>query len=444
MTAGRGHGEPSGDRPAAQRHARPPSAGSYDAIVIGGGPAGSTFARRVRSAGWRVLMVERAVHPRFAIGESLIPCTLPILERLHLVERLEAAGFLRKYAAYFCFADGRVPQAFWFGDSAHVPPHAYGVERAKFDHVLWTAAVETGVEGIEGASVLRVCFDGGRAVGAEIQLADGTRHVVASRLVADCSGRTTLLARQLGLRDRDPLLDNVALYRHYEGVRRSIGADEGTIAIVAVSWGWMWLIPLAGALASVGAVVRSDWYRARRRRGASRDEIWEEILADVPAVSVRLAGAVPVRPVETTADFQYRARRLAGDGWVLVGDAGAFLDPVFSSGVHLAMVGAETAAGAAVHALARQRPVRARDFVRYARSAGRSFDLFSRLVYAWYDPAFRRVFIRPPGKGLGVPWLRREVVRVLAGDLSAPWRARFAVQALLVLASLERRRRVEG
>lgn len=417
-----------------------PSRDAYDAVVIGGGPAGTTFARRVRSAGWNVLLLERARHPRFAVGESLLPATATLWHRLGLFERFEKAGFLRKYGAYFCFADGRAPEFFRFADAGGTPPHAYEVPRAEFDRILWEAAVESGVEGLQDASATRVRFEGARAVGVELRLADGTERTVAARVVADCSGRATLLARQLGIRERDPRLDTVALYRHYRGVRRSTGEDEGTIAVVATDWGWMWLIPFADGTASVGAVVQSGWYAERRRGDGSREAVWSGILDEVPAVAARLVDAAPVRPVDLTADFQYRARRLAGDGWVLVGDAGAFLDPVFSSGVHLAMTGADLAGHDAARALRRRRGPRERDFRGYRRRARRALGTFSRFIYAWYDPSFRRVFMRPPAHRPGVELLRREILRVLAGDVFRPWRTRWSVEALLLVAYLERRR----
>lgn len=417
-----------------------PSRDSYDAIVIGGGPAGTTFARLLRAAGRSVLTLERARHPRFCIGESLLPCSFPLWHRLGLVERLEKAGFLRKYGAYFCSADGRSPELFRFAEADPGLPHAYEVPRAEFDRLLWEAALETGVEGLQDATVMRVALEGERAVGVEVQLADGARRMLSSRLVADCSGRATLLARQLGIRERDAQLDTLAIYRHYEGVFRSTGEDEGTIAIVATEFGWMWLIPFAGTAASVGAVMRREWYMQRRRLGLDRDALWSAILAEVPAVGARLAGAVAIRPLEVAADFQYRARSLAGEGWVLIGDAGGFLDPVFSSGVHLAMSGAALAAQDAIRALRGGRRPRQRDFRDYARRAGGAFDTFSRFIRAWYDPAFRRVFMRPPARRPGVAYLRREIVGVLAGDVFRPWRRRLAIEVLLLIAGLERRR----
>ncbi len=262
---------------------------------------------------------------------------------------------------------------------------------------------------------------------------------VGARLVADCSGRATLVGAQLALRERDPHLHRVALYCHYADVIRSTGEDAGTIALVATGFGWMWLIPFGDGGASVGAVLDREWYGARRRAGADHDAIWSEVLELVPAVACRLRGAPRTRPVEATADFQYRLRERAGDGWVAIGDAGAFLDPVFSSGVHLAMTGAERASRVAARALENGRLPVARDFARYARESRAQLGVYARFIYAWYDPAFREVFLRPPHGKPGVEWLRREVVSVLAGSVTPTWRVWPAIGTLLWLARRQRR-----
>jgi flavin-dependent dehydrogenase len=409
----------------------------YDVLVVGGGPAGTTFAQLMARRGHDVLLVERARHPRFCVGESLLPATLRTWRELGLVERFEKAGFLRKYGAYFCFEDGRRPEYFHFADASRaVGEHAYEVPRAAFDQLLWEAALEAGVNGVDGTSVRDVIFDGSRATGAELRLPDGSDVRVGARLVADCSGRSTLLGRKLGTRERDPRLDKVALYCHYDDVIRSTGRDAGTIAIIATPFGWMWLIPFTGGAASVGALVDGPWFGERRKAGVRDEAIWGEILAGVPAVSRRLAGAVRTRPVEASADFQYRVRRLAGDGWVAIGDAGAFLDPVFSSGVHLAVTGARRAGRAAATALAGGRLPRARDFARYARRTRASLWVYSRFITSWYDPAFRQVFMRPPRGRAGVEWLKREVISVLAGAESPAWRALPPIEVLRLLARL--------
>jgi flavin-dependent dehydrogenase len=412
----------------------------YDAVVIGGGPAGTTFAHLLQRAGHSALLVESASHPRFCVGESLLPATMPLWRRLGVAERFEQAGFVRKYGAYFCFEHGERPEYSHFPNASRwIADHAYEVRRAEFDQILWDAAVAVGAAARDQTLAEEVLFEGARATGVRLRLADGTRARVGARVVADCSGRTTLIGRQLALRDRDPRLHRVALYCHYEDAIRSTGEDAGTIAIVAAPFGWMWLIPFAGGGASVGAVLDRDWFGERRRAGSDLAAIWDEVLARVPAVAQRLRGAELARPVEATADFQYRLRELAGDGWVAIGDAGAFLDPIFSSGVHLAMTGAERAARAAGRALASGRAPAARDFARYARETRAQLDVYARFIYAWYDPAFREVFLNPPHGRPGVRWLRREIVSVLAGAVTPTWRVMPAIGVLLLLAHRQRK-----
>jgi len=284
--------------------------------------------------------------------------------------------------------------------------------------------------------VSKVVFEGQRATAVELRLPGESRRRIRARLVADCSGRATLLGHQLGIRERNPRLDKIALYCHYEDVIRSSGDDAGTIAIVATPFGWMWLIPFAGGGASVGALMHRDWYMERKQAGADKDAIWAEVLEGTPAVSRRLAGATPARPLEATSDFQYRTRKLAGDGWVAIGDAGAFVDPVFSSGVHLAVTGAYAASQAAHASLAGGRLPRERDFAGYVRRTRSVLGVYSKFIYAWYDDDFRAVFMRPPQGKWGVELLKREIISVLAGEVSPTWRVLPAIEILLGMARL--------
>jgi flavin-dependent dehydrogenase len=416
--------------------AREPSRDGYDAVVIGGGPAGTTFGHLLKKRGFDVLIVEKERHPRFTIGESLLPGTARVWRELGLEDRFAKAGFLRKHGAYFCVAERREVRFVDFSEARRVAaPYAYEVPRARFDQILWEAARDAGVECLEATRAERVCFENGRAVGVDLQLEGGGSRRIDARLVADCSGRSTLLGRQQSTRERDPSLNKIALYTHYEDLRHSTGTDEGTIGIVAATFGWAWIIPFGEGRGSVGVTMDQAWYARRRKEGKDNEAIWVEAIARLPALAGRLGHAVRTREIGVTSDFQYRVRDLAGDGWVLVGDAGNFVDPIFSSGVHLAMTGARRASRAAILALADGRSPRATDFDRYVRKTRTSFKVFSKFIHAWYEPSFREVFIRPPDL-LGVEWLRREITSIIAGAESPSWRTLPVLNLLIQLARL--------
>lgn len=408
----------------------------YDVLVIGGGPAGSTAANLLARQGHQVLVIEKARHPRFCIGESLLPCTAPVWDALGLRERMEELGFIHKFGAYFCFADGESPEYFHFPHAAGgTTGHAFEVQRAEFDELLWTAAGEAGAALLDRARVREVLFDGGRATGVRLEH-EGAERVVSARLVLDCTGRNTLLGKQLGLRRPDPVLDKVALFTHYDDIMRSTGDDAGTIGIVAADFGWVWVIPFSGGGASVGMVVHNPWFKERKARGLEAEQMWQEMLDTSPHIAARLRGAERTRDVEITANFQHRCDQLAGDGWVMVGDSGAFLDPVFSSGVHLAMTGASLVAEVAHRALRGGRLPVAGDFAGYQRRVRGALKVFTKFIYAWYDPYFRLVFMHPPHDKPGVALLKREIIAVLAGDVFRPWRVLPAIQILLWLGKL--------
>jgi flavin-dependent dehydrogenase len=410
----------------------------YDVVVVGGGPAGTTCANLLTAHGHDVLLVEKARHPRFCIGESLLPATTPVWERLGLLDRFEGHGFVHKYGAYFCSAEGHNVEYFHFPDAAggHIG-HAWEVQRASFDKVLWDRAVEVGAHCVDECRVRGALLEGDRVVGVELEHG-GEKQEVRARLVMDCTGRQTLLGKQLELRRPDPVLDKIALYTHYPDVVRSTGDDRGTIGIVATSFGWMWFIPFADGGASVGAVVGNRWFHERKKAGADAEAIWAEVLELVPHVVARIGGSTPSRPVEITANFQHRCQRICGDGWVMVGDAGAFVDPVFSSGVHLAVTGGSLAADAAHRALRGGRLPVAGDFRRYERKVRGALKVFTRFIHAWYDPYFRAVFMHPPHHRPGVNLLKREIIAVLAGEVFRPWRVLPAIDLLILLARLRR------
>jgi len=400
----------------------------YDVVIVGGGPAGTTCGHLLAKRGWDVLMVEKEEHPRFRIGESLLPHSTKVWDELGLFDRLEAGPFDRKYGAWFDFAAGDDPEYFYFGhDNPKRGDWAWNVERSWFDKMLWDAALEAGAQGVENAEVTRFHTEGEGAAatirGVDLTLADGSAKSVTSKLTIDASGRVSLIGKLLGLRVADPKLNMVAMYAHYEGAHRIEGKDAGTIAIIALADGWSWAIPFADGAISVGMVVNNGAF-AEKVKGRKPAEVFAEYVAATPAISGRLGPDARIsREVETTANFSFRCSARVGDGWALAGDAGAFIDPVFSSGVHLAMEGSRRLVLDVDKALRRGTAlVPASAMKRYDRATGTALKVFSRFIYKWYDTEYRWAFMRPPPKSPLVQLVKRRILRVLAGEVFQPWK----------------------
>jgi flavin-dependent dehydrogenase len=391
----------------------------FDAIVIGGGPAGSTVAARLAQAGRRALVLEKEQFPRFHIGESLLPCSLPLFEELGVMPALRSAGFLVKHAAEFVTADGSVVRRYPFAEGiVPGPGSAFEVDRATFDRVLLENARARGAEVREGWEVESFELDK-RGVTVLAKNADGGEERIVARVLVDASGQRSLLAGYYGLREMDADLKNFAVFSHYDGAERASGEREGDITVVlAHHGGWWWVIPLAGNRTSLGVVA------PKRVLGGQRaDQSWfEQSIADTPYLARRFARAERVAPVRTISDYSYVSRRFAGDGWVLVGDAAAFIDPVFSTGVYLGMLGGFRAADAIDRAL-RGRSVSGRAFAGYERWMRRAVERYRRFVKGFYTPGFAEVLMHPSDK----LELRRAVTSLLAGyvaNLDVLWRIR--------------------
>jgi len=400
----------------------------YDVVVVGGGPAGTTCGHLLAKKGHKVLIVEKEEHPRFRIGESLLPHSTKVWDELGLFDVFENGPYARKYGAWFDFADGAEPEYFYFGlDNPKRGDWAWNVERSWFDQILWNAAMDAGAQGVQNTEVTRFHVDGegasARISGVDLTTADGQAKTVTARLTIDASGRLSLIGKLLGLRTPDPRLNMVAMYAHYEGSTLVTGKDAGTIGIIALADGWAWAIPFADGKISVGFVVRNTAFAARVK-GRTPDDVFLDYVAETPAVHDRLGpDAVLSRAVETTANFSFRCSAVAGDGWVLAGDAGAFVDPVFSSGVHLAMEGSRRLARDADRALRKGSGlVPASAFGRYRRAQQRALKVFTRFIYKWYEDEYRWAFMRPPPNSAPVQFIKRKILRVLAGEVFQPWK----------------------
>ncbi len=380
---------------------------TLDVIVIGGGPAGAAAATRLAQRGRRVLLLEKEHFPRFHIGESMLPCSMPLIEQLGALPRLQAANFLPKFAAEFVTADGSLRRRYAFRDGI-VPgaDSAFEVDRSEFDALLLDNAAERGVDVRQGMQVVRFDLDLASGVRVVARASDGSETTFEAQVLIDASGQSSLLAGRLGLREMDRDLKNFAVFSHYEGATRYSGEAEGDISVVLVPGGWWWVIPLRNNRTSVGLVGPSS-----RLRGQKPDAAYFDAqIAEAPFLCARLANAQRVAPVRSVSDYSYVSRRLAGDRFLLVGDAAAFIDPVFSTGVYLGLVGAFRAAEAVDAALTAQRFERAR-FIAYEREAQKGIATYRRFVKGFYTPEFVDVLMSPSD------WLslRAAVTSLLAG-----------------------------
>jgi flavin-dependent dehydrogenase len=410
---------------------------SYDAIVIGGGPGGSTVATVLAQAGRSVLVLEKEKFPRFHVGESLLPFNVPLFERIGVAEKVHAAGYQKKYGAFFWNEEtgGVRPVDFATGiDDRH--PMAFHVKRAEFDDLLLRHAEASGAHVREETAVERVVFEGDRAVGVVARSAAG-REEIRARVVVDASGQTALLSRQLGTRKFDPKLKRAGLFAHYDGIRWPEGQRPGDILLPIDRGVWYWIIPFADGTCSVGEVFEPSV----AAQGASLEEKFELLLQRSPRMLELLAGSRRTSPVFGISDYSTSSARAAGDGWVLVGDAATFLDPVFSTGVFLAMAMGERAAKRIARALERKNTVRAADLSPYAREARRLVGRFRRFVYAFYDPVFFEVFCSndPFDK------MRAAITTVLSGGIERiPFSSRVWIELVFVSVAFDRFRRKLG
>ena len=381
-----------------------------DVVVIGGGPAGSTVSTLLAQQGVRVQLFERERFPRFHIGESLIPETYWVLERLNMLPKMQKSRFQKKHSVQFVNGDGKLSAPFYFWDNRpHECSQTWQVVRSEFDQMMLDNAREHGVDVHEGVRVVDVLFDGDRAVGVTIRPKQGPDRQVRARVVVDAGGQNGLLQNKFRLRVWDPVLNNGAIWTYWEGAHRDTGRNEGATMVLQTPdrKGWFWYIPQHDNIVSVGLVKPYDMLFKRR---TPFSENYEEEVEHCPAVKVRVACGKRVTGYFATKDFSYRATQVSGDGWVLVGDALAFLDPLYSSGVLLALRSGEMAAAAIVEGLATGN-TSAAQLGKWGPLFNQGVDRMRRLVCEYYDGFSFGTFVRR------YPELRGTVTDLLIGDL---------------------------
>ena len=379
-------------------------------VVIGGGPAGSTVSALIAAAGYRVHLYERERFPRFHVGESLIPETYWVLQRLGMIDKLRLSPFVKKHSVQFFSANGQESSPFYFWDhKQHESSQTWQVVRSEFDTMMLANARELGVDTHQGVRVRDVLFNRERAVGVRVQQSDGSEQEMRARVVVDASGRSALLMNKIKLRVWDPVLNKGAIWAYFRGAVRGTGRDDGATLILQTEnrQGWFWFIPLHEDRASIGVVAPFD---DLLKRPGSHEETFLEEVKNCPAVQQRLLPGVRISDYYATQDFSYRARKVAGDGWVLIGDAFGFLDPLYSSGILLALQSGQLAADAILEGLEND-DLSADQLGKWGPVFNQGLDRMRRLVCEYYRGFSFGEFIRR------YPHLRGAVADLLIGDL---------------------------
>ena len=383
---------------------------STDVIVIGGGPAGSTASTLIAQYGYRVKLFERERFPRFHIGESLIPETYWVLKRLKMLDKMKASAFVKKYSVQFVSASGKLSAPFYFWDNKpHECSQTWQVIRSEFDLMMLRNAEEQGVEVHQATRVLDVLFEGDQAVGVCIQKERGKEEEVCAKVIVDASGQSMMLQNRFKLRLWDPVLNKGAIWTYWRGAYRDTGRDEGATLVIQTTnkKGWFWYIPQHDDTVSVGVVAPFDYLF--KGRGNHEQTYTEEVEA-CPAVKERVSIGQRVTGYFATKDYSYRSKEVAGHGWVLIGDAFGFLDPLYSSGVLLALKSGELAADAIAEGLGKG-DVSAAQLGQWGPMFNRGVDRMRRLVCEYYDGFNFGKFVR------AFPHLKGTITDLLIGDL---------------------------
>lgn len=396
-----------------------------DVIVIGGGPAGSTAATFLAQKGFSVSLLERERFPRFQIGESLLPYNNDLFERLGVVDQLQAGSFHPKYGAEFLTGDGKISYAFRFDRTLPAQyQRSYQVKRAEFDDLLLRNAAKHGVEVREGTAVTAVDLaDPSRAV---VTTAAGER--LEARFVVDASGHGSIIGQRVG--DKAPIegMKKIAIFAHYHGVPRSEGRNAGNTIIAVIRDAWFWLIPITADVMSVGLVVDRDHVTSC---GLKPEELLERTIAATPWMAERMKSATRETQVYVRKDFSYEMRTLVGPNFALVGDAAGFIDPIFSTGVFLAMKSADIASAGIADWLSKGKMRRLHAYQRELTGALRKYFRF---ISQFYRPEFMELFLQPSDR-FG---LLNTIIGVLAGNIFATKQDRLKLWLFFTLVRLQK------
>jgi flavin-dependent dehydrogenase len=390
-----------------------PMPGPFDVLVVGGGPAGSTISALLARRGERVLLVEKERHPRFHIGESLLPMNMPLFDELGVADEIARIG-IPKYGVEFVSPYHDKPSTLEFAQGWDGRfGSAYEVRRSEFDQVLFRHAAASGAQTLEGWRVTGVEFPAQGGVVARARGDDGQEQQFTAKFLVDASGRDTLLANKFASKVSNRHHHSAAVYGHFTGARRLPGKSAGNISLFWFDHGWFWFIPLLDGTTSVGAVCHADFIKARKTDVTT---FFKSVIAMSPALSDRLRDAELVGPATATGNYSYKSDRISGPGYLMVGDAYGFIDPVFSSGVFLATQGAFLAADAVTACLHKPQAEADRVLRRYEADVNRAMVRFSWFIYRINRPAIRALFMRH-----GNPLRMREaVLSLLSGDVFRP------------------------